>query len=141
MIRCRPSCRGFTLLEVLLAFVVFALSFAVVLEILSGSIRATTRARSYTEAALFAQSLMDMVGTDIPLVEGSVGGDAPGGYRWQIDISSYQPQDADDRSLEIAEVTGTVLYWVDLDLAWGETPRERHARFTTVRSQLADFQP
>ena len=50
--------RGFTLLEVLLAFVVFALSFAVVLEILGGSMRSSLRARDYTEAALIGQSLM-----------------------------------------------------------------------------------
>ena len=46
---------GFTLLEVLLAFVIFALSFATVLEILSGSLRSTMRARDYSEAALLAQ--------------------------------------------------------------------------------------
>ena len=54
--------RGFTLLELLLAFVVFALSFATVLEILSGSMRNTVRARHYSEAALTAQSIMDQVG-------------------------------------------------------------------------------
>ena len=51
-----PRNRGFTLLELLLAFLVFALSFATVLEILSGSLRNTVRARHYTEAALTAQS-------------------------------------------------------------------------------------
>ena len=51
---------GFTLLELLLAFMVFALSFATVLEILSGSMRNTVRARHFTEAALTAQSIMDL---------------------------------------------------------------------------------
>jgi len=64
---------GFTLLELLLAFVVFALSFATVLEILSGSMRNTVRARHYSEAALTAQSLMDQVGLEIPLEAGSRG--------------------------------------------------------------------
>jgi general secretion pathway protein I len=132
---------GFTLVEVLLAFVVFALSFATVLEILGGSMRATTRSRADSEAAMLAQSLMDMVGTDIPMVEGTVGGEAPGGYRWQMTISNYQPAFAEDRTPEIAELTGTVLYWVDLDLSWGEARRERHTQFFTVRSVLANFRP
>jgi len=132
---------GFTLLEVLLAFVVFALSFATVLEILAGSMRATMRARSYSEAALLAQSLMDMVGTDIPLAEGSVAGEAPGGYNWQLSITSYQPLDEQDRMLEVAEMTGTLLYWVDLELQWGQEPRQWQAEFSTVRSQLANYQP
>ena len=61
---------GFTLLELLLSFVVFALSFATVLEILSGSMRNTVRARHNSEAALTAQSLMDQVGLEIPLESG-----------------------------------------------------------------------
>ncbi len=68
--------RGFTLLEVLLAFVIFAMSFAVVLQILSGSIRNTMRSKQYTEIALIAQSVMDTVGLDVPLEAGT---DASGG--------------------------------------------------------------
>ena len=56
------ACGGFTLLEVMLAFVVFALSFAAVLEIMAGSMRSVTRAGDDTEVALLAQSLMDQVG-------------------------------------------------------------------------------
>ncbi len=131
---------GFTLLEVLLAFVIFALSFATVLEILAGSMRSTTRARSYTEAALLAQSLVDMVGIDIPLEEGNMGGEAPGGYSWQLSISLYEPQFAEDPVLELAEVSGTSLYWVDLELEWGNETRPQQVHFSTVRSILAGRQ-
>ncbi len=128
---------GFTLLEVLLAFVIFALSFTTILEILAGSMRSTTRARTYSEAALLAQSLIDMVGTDIPLTASSMAGDAPGGYSWQMSISPYQPQYEEDRSLELAELSGTVLFWVDLDMNWGNGRRPQQAHFSTVRSILA----
>jgi general secretion pathway protein I len=124
---------GFTLLEVLLAFVIFALSFAVVLEIMSGSMRSTIRARDYTEAALLGQSLMDLVGTDIPIGEGSLDGEAPGGYRWELVITPYEPQFDDDRSLELAEISKTALFWIDLDVAWGEGRRSRDVHFSTVR--------
>jgi general secretion pathway protein I len=131
---------GFTLLEVLLAFVVFALSFAVILEIISGSMRSTTRAKTYSEAALLAQSLVDMVGTDIPLEEGSMVGEAPGGYDWSLTISAYEPQFEQDMVLELAEVAGTVLYWVDLEVEWGNERRLQQAHFSTVRSTLAGIQ-
>jgi len=39
---------GFTLLEVMLAFVVFALSFATILEIMAGSMRSVRRASEDT---------------------------------------------------------------------------------------------
>lgn len=133
----QPRSAGFTLLEVLLAFVVFALSFATILEIVAGSVRSTTRARTYTEAALLAQSLMDMVGVDIPLSETLIEGEAPGGYAWELSITPYQPLDENDRMLELADSAGTELYWVDLDMNWGSEARVRTAHFSTVRSVLA----
>lgn len=136
----RASQRGFTLLEVLLAFVIFALSFATVLEILSGSMRSTVRAREYSEAALLAQSLMDMVGTEVPLMENSMAGETEDGYRWTIDIILYEGPPDDPRTLELAELNGSLLYWVDLRLAWGEGRREREVTFSTVRSILEGSQ-
>lgn len=130
---------GFTLLEVLLAFVIFALSFALVLEILGGSMRSTVRAKHDTEAALLAQSLMDMVGTEIPLVEGAMAGDSPGGYEWDMVISPYQPEPGQERLLELSELSGTLLYWVDLEVRWGSEPRVRNVQFSTVKSILANF--
>jgi len=133
--------RGFTLLEVLLAFVVFALSFATVLEILSASMRSTVRARTYSQAALTAQSLMDLVGTEIPLYEGSLSGTSEDEYDWTLDITLYQGQAGDDRTVELAEMNSTVLYWVDLNLEWEEGRRTREARFTTIRGTLETKQP
>jgi len=75
---------GFTLLELLLAFVVFALSFAAVLEILSGSLRNTVRARHHTEAALTAQSVINQVGLEIPLEAGTIVSGESGDYNWEI---------------------------------------------------------
>jgi general secretion pathway protein I len=133
--QCRGQ-SGFTLLEVLLAFVIFALSFAVVLEILGGSMRSSMKAREYTEAALLGQSLMDLVGTEIPLGEGSLTGEAPGGYRWELVVTPYTPRFEEDRSLEMAELSATAMFIVDLDVAWGQPPRDRTVHFSTVRGIL-----
>lgn len=127
---------GFTLLEVLLAFVVFAISFALVLEIVAGSMRSSVRARDYSEAALLAQSLMETVGTEFPIEAGVWEGEAPGGYRWTLDIADFEGGPDDGRTLELALLNNTRLYWVDLHLQWGEGRRAREAHFTTVRSIL-----
>lgn len=132
----RSRSGGFTLLEVLLAFVVFAVSFALVMEILAGSMRSTVRARDYSEAALLAQSLMEDVGTEVPLEQGSWQGEQPGGYRWTIDISPYEGGQDDGRTMELAELNNTQLYWVNLHMEWGEERRAREANFTTIRSML-----
>lgn len=134
----RAGGRGFTLLELLLAFVVFALSFATVLEILSGSMRNTVRARHYSEAALTAQSVMDQVGVEIPLLAGFSLEDDSGDYAWRIEISEFTPTNELVQSVQLAELTGIVLLHVELFVSWGEPPREQNRRFSTVRAVLAN---
>ena len=131
---------GFTLLEVLLAFVVFAISFAVVLQILSGSMRNTVRAREYTESALIAQSVMDQVGLDIPLEEGTRANGDSGDYRWTVDVALFAGNETSARAVELSDETGITLLEVFLDVSWGEGDRERHSEFSTVRAVLADHQ-
>ncbi len=128
---------GFTLLEVLLAFLVFALSFAVTLEILTGSIRNTARAREYTEAALIAQSLMNQVELDIPLQAGSFQGEE-GRYRWEIGIYPFQGDSSNSRSIELMELTRIELLEVECVVSWGDFGRERSQMFSTVKAMLED---
>jgi general secretion pathway protein I len=128
--------RGFTLLELLLAFVVFALSFATVLEILSGSMRNTVRARHYSEAALTAQSLMDQVGLEIPLEAGSFSNGEAGEYEWEINIQNYEGGSENAHSVELADLTGITLLQVDLTVSWGKPPREQTRYFSTIKAVL-----
>lgn len=130
--------RGFTLLELLLAFVVFALSFATVLEILSGSMRNTVKARQFTEAALTAQSVMDQVGLEIPLESGFTAAGESGDYRWEIELFDYLDSGENPYSVELAELTGIQLLQVELLVSWGEPPREQSSRFSTVKAMLAN---
>ena len=134
----RARSGGFTLLELLLAFMVFALSFATVLEILSGSMRNTMRARQYTEAALTAPSVMDQVGLEIPLEAGtSMAGEA-GDYRWEIELFEYVESEENPQSVELAELTNIELLQVDLQVSWGQPPRDQTSRFSTVKALSAD---
>lgn len=127
---------GFTLLEVLLAFVIFALGFATVMEIQSGSIRNTVRAREFSEVALIAQSVMDQLGLEIALQQGTtVTGDS-GDYSWEVNVDAFEDTTGEVSSVQLAEMTGIELVRVDLVITWGESPRERFREFSTVRAML-----
>lgn len=128
---------GFTLLELLLAFMVFALSFATVLEILTGSMRNTVRARHFTEAAFTAQSVMDQVGVLIPLENGQELNGESGQYRWNLSIYEFVGSEEGLNVPELAELTGIGLLQVDLYVTWGEPPAEQVRRFSTVKALLA----
>ena len=130
--------QGFTLLEVLLAFVVFALSFTVVLEILSGSMRNTVRAREYTEVSLIAQSVMDQLGLDIPLEEGTTQYGESGIYEWNVSVGSYDDSVEGSNSVQLAELTGIELLEIELVVSWGESTRQKSNTFSTVRAMLSN---
>jgi len=129
---------GFTLLEVMLAFVIFAMSFAVVLEIISGSIRNTMHAKEYTEVALITQSVMDQVGLDIPLESGTRSSGELGEYKWELEVNPFEGSAEVSRFQEISEQTGIELLEVEFIITWGKYPRERSNRFTTVKAILSD---
>jgi general secretion pathway protein I len=138
----RNRSRGFTLLEVMLAFVIFALSFATVLEIMAGSMRSVGRATDDTQVALLAQSLMDLVGTEIPIEEGEYNDTAMERYQWQINISLYDTGgEADEETIisqELADMSGIELYRVDLYVDWDTGRRQRELHFSTIESVLAN---
>ena len=129
---------GFTLLEVLLAFVVFALAFATVLEIMAGSMRSVRRASDDTQVALFAQSIIDLVGTEYPIEEAEYSGIGLDRYQWRLGITLYAASEEDLHSQELAEMSGVELYTVDLDIDWNTGRRQRDLHFSTMRSILAN---
>jgi general secretion pathway protein I len=158
LIKSRQRSGGFTLLEVMLAFVIFALSFATVLEIMAGSMRSVGRSSDDTEVALLAQSLMDLVGNEIPVEEGEYGDTAMDHYNWQMYLSLYDAggesgeggmsthsvaemstqELAGMSTQELAEMSGIELYRVDLYIDWETGRRQREVHFSTIRSVLAN---
>lgn len=138
----RQNARGFTLLEVMVAFVIFALSFATVLEIMAGSMRSVRRASDDTEVALFAQSLMDLVGTEIPIEEGEYGGTGMDRYDWEMGITFYDAGGESEEGVmstqELADLSGIELYRVDLYIDWNTGRRQRELHFSKIYSVLAN---
>ena len=143
---------GFTLIEILAAFVVFALAFGAVMQALSGSIRNTAQSRGYTQAALMARSKLETLGITEPLEAGSSSGELEEGYRYELEISEYEPPpgevsvsggDGNEREAPADRGPGAnagnvqpnvKLYRVMLTVYWGNQRRERHAEFSTLRA-------
>lgn len=145
--------RGFTLIELVAAFVIFALGFGVLLQILSTCLHTTTQSADYTRAALWAQSLLDTQGVGEPLRAGDSSGNFDDRFRWHLQVTQLSPQ-------EIAPVTSLVpaignanaappqtvqiapsidLFRLQLDVSWGTMYLQHNARFATLRAQNMDI--
>jgi general secretion pathway protein I len=133
----RAHQRGFTLLEVLVAFIVFVLIFGAVLDALGMAMRNTRRSAEVSEAALWAQSKLDAIGTIEELDEGSDSGEFNRQYRWQLDVRKEQVQRSDGLATDTFPVE---LYRVDLTVSWGDANRHNEQHFITLRSKLKEGQ-
>lgn len=128
--------RGFSLLELVAAFLVFALGFGALMQILSASLRNARLSAEYTQAALWAQSKLDSVGIGDKLKEGGSSGEFDAAYRWQLEITRYQPPDAAAAPTQTLQPVD--LYRVDLTVSWGGAQSRREAHFTTLRAANPD---
>ena len=123
--------RGFALIELLAAFLVFAVGFAVMMELAASGLRQARTSAELTDAALWAQSKMDTIGIEEPVKEGSDSGEFDKKYRWELAISEWEPP----ADASVFETTNLVdLYRIELIVIWGQGRSERSARFVTVRA-------
>ncbi len=127
----RSKQSGFTLLEVLVAFVLFAMSFAVVMQILTSSVRNTARSQEYTQAALWAQSVMAEVGIAEPVETVSQSGSFNDKYSYSLDISEYDMSIGEGLASETIPVE---LYLVAVEIYWGDSNNRASARFSTLKA-------
>lgn len=134
-VRGRPGSRrqgGFTLIEVMAAFMVFSLLFGVILQILSTSVGNTRLSGDYTQAALWAQSKLDVVGLESMIEPGVTNGQFDEQFSWTMEITETAV--VDERGLDLLEDLTIALYHIQLVVEWGGEGRSRSEVFETLRS-------
>lgn len=121
---------GFTLIEIMVSLMVFALLFAVVLQILSTSVGNTRRSVDFTQAALWAQSRLDILGVEDIIEPGTTSGRFDDNFSWELEV--IETEVADDRILDFQEDLPIALYHIYLTVYWDDGRRQ--AEFETMRS-------
>jgi general secretion pathway protein I len=137
----RRGQRGFTLLEVVLAVVILATALGLLLGMLSRGMRQVTQAQSESEAAMYAQSTLDQLGTLGTLEPGTRDGDyADGAYRWTMTVAPTvdpapppPPEPGAPPPQPVPTDGAPILYRVRLDVAWGRGGPGQNLRFETLR--------
>lgn len=121
--------RGFSLLEVIAAIMLLAITFAALMEVAGGSIRLTQKSAEYTQAALWARSALDSRFVLERLQPGVTEGHFDNRYRWRMQVTPWDAANTAPPGTPYA----FRMYRLDLDVIWGSAPFEHTARFSTLR--------
>jgi general secretion pathway protein I len=158
---------GFSLIEMVAAFLVFAIGIGILMQVLATSMHSTRSSSDYTMAALWAESKLDIIGVGEPIEPGSTNGRFDDSYSWQLDIQLVDPQSVEPPPQQYAmnvgsgmqqnpgmqqrmttsagnpgalQVSPFDLYQLELTVFWGGRfgSAQHSARFTTLRTMNPD---
>lgn len=124
--------RGFSLLEILIAFSILALSLGILLKIFSAGVDTAVVAENYTVAVEIAESLMSKTGVETPLQTGQEEGTENEKYHWRVVVSPFEfnPENVDVTALN------AMLFRVKVTVTWGDDnthANERRVELTTLK--------
>lgn len=125
--------RGFSLLEVLVAFAILSVSLGALLQVFATGLRNAGMADDYTRATLYAESILAAIGREAPLSAGAREGSINDQFSWRGTVSEYTD------GLPDPERTQIRAYRVSVEVFWPGLAQTRSVTLETLR--LAPFEP
>ena len=119
--------RGFSLLEVLVAFAILSVSLGVLLQVFATGLRNAGVADDYTQATLYAESILAAYGRETPLSEGVHEGPINDRFSWRGAVSAYAENMPDP------EKTRMQAYRISVEVFWRGLMQTRSVLLETVR--------
>jgi general secretion pathway protein I len=119
---------GYTLIEVLVAFMILALALTVLLRFFSGGLRNESVSSDYAVATLIAESRLAAAGIDIPLRPGETSGTEGERFEWTVSVQDYQPWPGYRSAAK-----GVDAYRVTVTVEWPHGDNTRRVGLSTVR--------
>jgi general secretion pathway protein I len=129
--------RGFSLLEILVAFTLMALALGILMAIFSRGVNGATIADQYARAAMLAESKLATLGIADTLQEGETGGKFDDAYAWRLSVSPYvdpAPKDPALGNIDVDAMLPVRLYNVALTISFAtDDGRTREVLFNTLQ--------
>jgi general secretion pathway protein I len=135
----KPSQRGFSLLEILVAFVLLALAMAVLMQIFSSSLNGATVADRYAKATMLAESKLASAGVEEALKEGSTSGTYDNMFNWAVEIKPFNEPSADTSGANLDQILFVKLFEVTTTVSF-PTDGARTRTVTLSKLQLGPRQ-
>lgn len=103
--------RGFTLLEVIVAFTILAFAMTALVQAFSSGLRGLSVAEASTAAVMHARAKLEEVGSVIPVQEGEASGTYDDGFDWRVVVTPFDV--GEDRDFG----SGLIAYLVEVTVA------------------------
>ncbi len=124
--------KGFSLLEILVAFAIMAVALTLVLRIFGSGVNAAMVSEDYTLAVQIAESLMARTGVEAPLQSGEFSGIEGDRFAWHITLApvegpavARQRRFSSQQAQEMAQPAVKMMR-IKVEVSWGDegqTPR------------------
>ena len=121
---------GYTLIEVLVAFVILAMALTVLMRIFSGGLRNVSVSSDYATATLIAESRLAAAGIDVPLRPGESSGTEGERFAWTVSVEDYAPRPGYRSAAKVVDA-----YRVTVTVEWPHGDDTRRVDLSTVRLQ------
>ncbi len=136
--RCRGDAapaRGFSLLEVLVAFVILALVATALFRLFGGALNNAAAADEWSRALLVAETRLAVAANAFPLREGSdQGTEKDTLLKWQTKVEPYVTPDTSPELAQASESSPTRLYRITAEVHFpSDLGKDRVVSLSTLR--------
>jgi general secretion pathway protein I len=134
----RAEAQGFSLIEVLAAFVILALVATALFQMFSGALGNAAAAGDWSRAVLTAESRLAQAAGTRPLVEATERG-AEGEIEWETRVRPWEPPSDEPELGRVTEAMATRLYRVEVEVRFpGIAGGQRTFQLATLRMAARD---
>ncbi len=120
--------QGFSLIEVLVAFSIFAMSLGVIFQIYSAGARSTILSDEYTRATIIAESKLASIDIEGTADIGESSGMEAGKYQWFTRIHPTE-----DENTELETNFKIVKRHIEVEVSWDSRGKSRSVKLNTIK--------
>lgn len=119
---------GFTLIEVLVAFAILAISAGALLSAFSTGTRHSALSRDYSQAVVLAEGKLAEIGVVDAIAPGEQAGRFDDRFSWRLNVSEYVPDQENSKAYR-----SFTPYHVEIEVNWVSSNTQRRLTLDTLR--------